>query len=334
MASVNGMLLFQPLLDAKEPPSDTTQLPVIMSSAGAGYDALYYFIYWFSVVFFVGIVGAMLYFVWKYRRQKGVKAAPTKDSTKLELTWTIIPFFMIIVMFHVSFDFYIHNAVASENALEVRVRGQRWNWNFQYPNGEGEGSVLYLPVNKPVKLVMSSSDVIHSFFVPAFRMKRDTVPGMYSQIAFTPTREGEAQVFCAEYCGAGEKPGSGGHYSMAAIIKVVSQAEYDKHMQEISGPGDKKPEEWGKELVQKSGCYTCHSVDGSAGTGPTYKGIFGRKENLSDGSSVDVDENYLRESILRPNAKVVKGFENGNMPPFVFTDAKLDAIIAYLKTVK
>jgi cytochrome c oxidase subunit II len=328
------MNLFEPLLDAKEPPSDTLQLPVIMSTGGAHYDALYTFIYWFSVVFFVGIVGATAFFTWKYRRRPGVRAAPTKDSTKLELVWTIIPFFLIIVLFHLSFDVYIHNAIASENALEVRVRGKRWGWDFQYPNGEGEAAMLYLPVNKPVKLVMSSADVLHSFFIPAFRLKRDTVPGMYSQLAFTPTREGEAQVFCAEYCGAGAKAGAGGgHYGMLGIIRVVSQAEFDKHMIEISGPGTKTAAQWGEELVKKSGCYTCHSVDGTAGTGPSYKGLFGRNEMLTTGPLL-VDENYLRESILRPNAKIVKGYENGNMPPFVFTDAKLDAIIAYLKTVK
>jgi cytochrome c oxidase subunit II len=291
------------------------------------YEGLYYFIYWFSVVFFVGIVATMFYFVWKYRRRPGVKAAPTKDSTKLELTWTIIPFFLTIVLFHVSFDVYIHNAIASENAMEIRVRGKRWSWDFQYPNGEGEASTLYLPVNKPVKLVMSSADVLHSFYIPAFRLKKDTVPGMYSQLSFTPTRTGEAQVFCAEYCGAGEKAGSGGHYSM-------SQEEYDKHMQEISGPGTRTPVAWGEEIVKKSGCLTCHSLDGSAGTGPSYKGLFGKQENFADGSNGTADENYIRESILRPQAKIVKGYENGNMPPFVFTDAKLDAIIAYLKTVK
>ncbi|MFO0666172.1 MAG: cytochrome c oxidase subunit II [Polyangiaceae bacterium] len=327
-------MLLEPLIDAKEPVSDTMQLPAAMSTGAAGYDSLYYFVYWFSVVFLVGVTGAMLYFVVKYRRKKGVSAAPTVDSTALELGWTIAPLFFIVALFHMSFSGYIANATAAEGAMEVRVRGSRWSWSFQYPNGESESSTLYVPVNKPVRLVMSSSDVIHSFYVPAFRLKRDTVPGMYSQIAFTPNRVGEAQVYCAEYCGAGEKPGSGGHYSMYALIKVVSQEEFDKHMQEISGPGTRTPEEWGKELVAKSGCLTCHSLDGSAGTGPSYKGLYGRKEPLSDGSSVDVDENYVRESILRPSAKIVKGYENGNMPPFVFTDAKLDAIISYLKTVK
>jgi cytochrome c oxidase subunit II len=329
------MFLFEPLLDANEPPSETMQLPVIMSSGAPQYDTLYYFIYWFSIVFFVAIVGAMFYFVWKYRRRPGVKAAPTVDSTKLELFWTIVPFFLIIVLFHVSFDHYIKNAIASENALEIRVRGKRWGWSFQYPNGSGEDQQLTLPVNRPVRLVMSSADVLHSFFIPAMRLKRDTVPGMYSQLAFTPTVKGEAQVFCAEYCGAGEKAGSGGHYAMLAKINVVSQEEYDKHLDEL----DKLPKglneaEWGKQIVTKAGCYTCHSVDGSKGTGPSYKGLFGRQEAMLDGKSYTADENYIKESILKPQAKIVAGYENGNMPAFYFKEPQLEAIIAYLKTVK
>jgi cytochrome c oxidase subunit II len=333
-------MLFEPLIDAKEPVSESMQLPATMSSGAAQYDSLYYGIYWFSVVFLVGITGTMLYFVWKYRRRPGVKAAPTKDSTLLELVWTIPPIIMIVPMFHLSFDQYIKNATAAEDALEVRVRGARWNWSFQYPNGESEGSELWLPVNKPVRLVMSSSDVLHSFFVPTFRLKRDTVPGMYSQLAFTPTVIGEAQVYCAEYCGAAEGNGSGaghasGHYSMYAKIRVVSPEDYQKHMEDLEkGDPTDKPESRGEKLVKKSGCLTCHSLDGSAGTGPSYKGIFGHKGVLANGEAYTADENYIRESILRPNAKIVKGFENGNMPPFVFKDNKLDDIIAYMKTLK
>jgi cytochrome c oxidase subunit II len=329
------MFLFEPLIDANEPPSDTMQLPVIMSSGAPGYDFLFYAIYWFSVVFFVAIVGATVYFVWKYRRRPGVKAAPTVDSTKLELLWTIIPFFMIIVMFHMSFDQYIKNAVASENSLEIRVRGKRWAWDFTYPSGQGEAQELWLPVNKPVKLVMSSADVLHSFYIPSMRLKHDTVPGMYSQLAFTPTMLGEAQVFCAEYCGAGEKEGSGGHYAMLAKIRVVTEAEYKKHLDDLDKPpAGMKPEEWGKQIATKSGCFTCHSVDGSKGTGPSYKGLFGRQEAMADGKSYLADENYIKESILVPKAKIVAGYENGNMPSFYFKEPQLDALIAYLKTVK
>jgi cytochrome c oxidase subunit 2 len=331
----------QPLLDANEPASSTLQLPVAMSTGADAIDWLYYFIYWFSVVFTVGITAATLYFVWKYRRRKGVSAAPTQENTALELSWTVPPVLLIVWMFHVSYSAYIRNAVAADNALEIRVRGARWNWSYQYPDGTPEsGDALYLPVNKPVKMVMSSSDVLHDYFVPAFRLKKDVVPGMYSQIAFTPNRLGEAQVFCAEYCGAGAGPTAGGHFSMLSKIKIVTEAEYEEHLKKIKDiPAELKDKEngtalWGEQLYKGKGCTTCHSVDGSAGTGPTFKGVWGRTESLTTGEQVKVDENYVRESILRPQAKIVKTFENGNMPPFVFTDKQIDAIIAYLKTTK
>lgn len=329
--------MLQPLQDAHEPASSTFDLPAAMSTGAGGIDALYDFILWFSVAFTVAITGAMLYFVWRYRRRPGVAAAETKDNTLLELSWTVPPLFLCVALFQMSYVEYIKNATASENAIEIRVRGSRWSWAYQYPDGTPEpGDTLYLPVNKPVKLVMSSADVIHSFFVPAFRLKRDTVPGMYSQLAFTPNKLGEAQVFCAEYCGAGEKPGSGGHYSMLSKIKVVTEEEYEKHLTESK----KRPStiatdaEWGADLYKKKNCFTCHSLDGSAGTGPTFKGVYGRVEQLSGGGTVTVDSNYIRESILKPQAKIVKGFEGGNMPPFVFTDDQVNAIIAYLQTVK
>lgn len=328
-------MFLQPLIDAVEPVSSTVQMPAVMSEGAEGIDWLFYGIYWFSVVFTVGITGAMLYFVWKYRRRPGVSAAPTKDHTGLELFWTILPLGMCVVMFHVSYKTYITNAVAAENSMEIRVRGQRWSWSFQYPNGESEPTTLYLPIGKPIRLIMSSSDVLHSFYVPAFRMKKDTVPGMYSQIAFTPNKLGDAQIFCAEYCGAGAAEGAGGHYSMLGMVKVVTAEEFEKHMKEIAKmPEGSTPDKWGQELFVKNNCPTCHSTDGSAGTGPTFKGVFGRTETLTTGQQVQVDDNYIRESLLRPQAKIVKGFETGNMPPFVFTDAKIEAIIAYLKTVK
>lgn len=328
-------MFLQPLIDAVEPVSSTVQMPVSMSEGADKIDWLFYGIYWFSVVFLVGITASTLYFVWKYRRRPGVSAAPTKDHTGLELFWTILPLGMVVVMFHLSYSAYISNAVASEDALEIRVRGKRWSWDFTHPNGGSEPSVLYLPVNKPVRLVMSSSDVLHSFFVPAFRLKKDTVPGMYSQLAFTPNKLGEAQVFCAEYCGAGANE-AGGHYSMLAVIKVVTQEEYDEHMKKLAGglPEGYTLEKWGEELFVQNACSACHSTDGSPRTGPTFKGLFGRSETLTSGQSVEVDDNYIRESILQPQAKIVKGFEGGNMPPFVMPDTKIEAIIAYLKTVK
>ena len=332
--------MLQPLQNANEPPASTFDLPVAMSTGAPGIDALYDFILWFSVAFTVAITGAMLYFVWRYRRRAGVKAAETKDNTLLELSWTVPPLFLCVALFHMSYGEYIKNVTAAENALEIRVRGQRWQWSYQYPDGTPEqGDTLYLPINKPVKLVMSSADVIHSFFVPAFRIKRDAVPGMYSQLAFTPNKLGEAQVFCAEYCGAAEGKDARGHFAMLSRIKIVSDAEYAAHIEEQK----KRPAtmtsdaEWGAAIYSKKGCNSCHSIDGSAGTGPTFKGVYGREEILTTGEKIKVDSNYIVESIRLPQKKIVKGYEGGNMPAFpvgVLNEDQLNAVISYLQTVK
>jgi cytochrome c oxidase subunit 2 len=309
-----------------DPP--TFQLPLQAAEGAAEIDGLYYFVYWFSVIFFVAIVGAMLYFVWAYRRRKGVKAEPTKDLTKLELFWTITPLIFIVYLFHVSFAVYIKNVTVAEGAMEIRVRAKKWAWEFEYPTGSREPGVLYLPVGKPAKLVLSSEDVLHSFYVPAFRAKRDAVPGVYSHIALTPTVKGEYQVFCAEYCGTS-------HSGMLAKVYVVSEEEYVKHLDDIDKPPPgQTPAEWGKSLFEKSGCPTCHSRDGSRLVGPSLKGVAGTMQPIIGGPAVMADENYLRESILRPQAKIVEGYTQQQMPPFVFKEPQLDAMIAYLKTLK
>jgi cytochrome c oxidase subunit 2 len=309
-------------------PEPSFQLPAPMSTGAPEVDWLYYAIYWFSVLFTVAITVTMIYFVVKYRRRKGDRLEAPGHYTRLELFWTITPIFFIIVLFHLGFQGYIHNSIAAEDALEIRVRGRKWLWEFEYPNGMRETSNLKVPINRPVKLILSSDDVLHSFFIPAFRLKKDAVPGMYSSIPFEANVLGDAQVFCAEYCGTS-------HSGMLATIKVVTQEEFDKFLKE----GDKKPDDltpaqWGEKLFAKNACPTCHSRDGSASPGPTFKGVYGRRETLASGQSVEVDENYIRESILKPQAKVVQGYTNVIMPAFVLTDPQLDALIAYLKTIK
>lgn len=315
------------------PQEQTLQLPPAMSTGAADVDWLYYFIYWFSLAFTVAITGTMIYFVLKYKRQKGVKAEPTQDHTKLELFWTITPLIGIVFLFHWGYEAYVKNATAAEGSMEVRVRGKRWSWSFEYPTGDSEPNDLWLPVNKPVKLIISSEDVLHSFYVPAFRAKRDAVPGMYSFLTFTPNQIGEAQVFCAEYCGKD-------HSYMLAKVHVVSEEDYKKHIDELSkmpnefaSMGAEGPAKWGEQLFKKNNCPSCHSVDGSKIVGPSLKGVFGTPQPTNAGSIV-ADENYLRESILKPQAKIVTGYENAQMPPFVFKDAQIDALIAYIKSVK
>ena len=312
---------------------ETFQLPVQMSAAAADVDALYYGIYWFSVAFTVAIYGATLYFIVKYKRRPGVKPEATPDLLKLEIFWTITPVVFIVFLFHIAFTTYIKNVTPAEDAMEIRVRGKKWSWEFEYPNGSREPQQLTIPVNKPVKLVLSSDDVLHSFFIPAVRMKRDAVPGLYSTVAFTPNKKGDAQVFCAEYCGTS-------HSAMLAMIHIVDDAEYLEHLDKL----DKMPEmcdgisctpqTWGKQLFSKYACTTCHSIDGSRGRGPSLKGVFGTMQPTMQSGEVMADENYVRESILRPQAKIVMGFTDTQMPVFVMKDNQIDALIAYVKSLK
>ena len=309
-------------------PDASFQMPPAMTAAATDIDDVYYAMYWFSLVFTVAITAATLYFVAKYKRKKGDKLETPGNYTVLEITWTVIPILFIVVLFHVGFKAYINNAVAAEGAMEIRVRGERWKWEFEYPNGMRENGVLTVPVNKPVKLILSSSDVIHSFFVPAFRLKKDAVPGMYSTIAFEPNVVGAAQVFCAEYCGTS-------HSGMLATINVVPQQEFDDLMKEgPKQPPELSKEQWGEKLFAQNNCNTCHSRDGSKSPGPTFKGVFGRNEMMSTGTGLAIDDNYLRESILKPQAKIVMGYTQVQMPQFSLSDRQVDALIAYLKTIK
>ncbi len=306
---------------------DNFQLPAALSTDAAGVDDLYMGVYYFSVVFTVAITATMLYFVWKYRRRPGIKAEPVTHNTTLEVTWTVLPIFFVIVLFHLGFKEYAHEAVAAENAVEIGVRGQQWSWAFTYPNGKQDASEVTIPVNQPVKFILSSQDVIHSFYVPGARLKKDAVPGMYSSISFTPNTIGDMQVFCAEYCGKD-------HSAMAAKIHVVSQKAYDDFLKKGDRMDGETPEAYGARLYKKNACFTCHSVDGTKVVGPTWLGIYGRHETMTTGDVIVIDDNYIKESILKPQAKIVKGFTNVQMPPFTLNDDQIGAIIAYMKTLK
>ena len=205
------------------------------------------------------------------------------------------------------------------------VEGQKWNWSFTYPNGYVDAN-LHVPVDRPVQLVMSSADVIHSLYVPVFRIKQDVVPGRYSKVWFEATEPGEYDLFCAEYCGTS-------HSDMLALVVVHPPGEFEAWLEQASNFLETmSPVDAGRKLFQVRGCMQCHSMDGSAKTGPTLLGVFGRSENMANGTTLTVDENYIRESILEPNARVVAGFEPV-MPTYQgrLKDAEIMAIIEYLK---
>lgn len=350
-------------------PQGTLQLPPQLSTIAPEVDHMYYVIYWISVVFFVAIVGATIYFSMKYRRRPGHSSKPPGHATALEIAWTVAPLFLLVWLFHAGFTTYLHGTVAPQNAHDIRTRAMQWNWEFEHEGGVIDDlNILKIPVGEPVRIIMSSSDVLHSFFIPAFRVKRDAVPGMYTTLWFEATeltgskacetdadcgaahmmcgRQGECvlPLFCTEYCGApqGITDSAGrntNHSTMLADVRVVTGEEYRRFIAEGPPPpaecegSENQPACWGEKLYTSNGCNACHSVDGSAAPGPTWAGLWGRAGAFVDGGNYNADENYIRESILQPQAHIVAGYANVNMPPYRLSDRQIDAIIAYMQTL-
>jgi cytochrome c oxidase subunit 2 len=246
--------------------------------------------------------------------------------------WSIIPAILVAIMFIWGFSGYMKMRQPPDDSYEIQVIAQKWSWSFQYPNGYID-SDLHVPADKNIYLVMTSNDVIHSLYIPAFRLKMDVVPGRYNKTWFNAIDPGsekkEYNLFCAEYCG--DK-----HSTMTAKVIVHPSGEFEKWLEDAANFLDRMtPEEGGKVLYQRRLCSQCHSLDGAAGTGPSFKGIFGAEHEMSDGSKVIVDENYIRESILDPQAKVRAGFKPV-MPTYrdQLKEEEIRAIIAFLKTLK
>jgi cytochrome c oxidase subunit 2 len=311
---------------APDPEDGSFWMPPQVSTVAHNVDWLFNFILAISVFFFVLIVVVMVVFVLKYRRREGegVQASPS-HNLPLELTWTGIPVAIVIVIFFFGFKGYLDMATPPANAYQILVEGQKWKWSFTYPNGYVDEN-LHVPVDRPIELVMSSADVIHSLYVPVFRIKRDVVPGRYAKVWFEATEPGEYDLFCAEYCGTS-------HSDMLAHVVVHPPGEFEAWLEQASNFLETmSPVDAGRKLFQTRGCMQCHSLDGSAKTGPTLLNIFGHSVKLSDGTTVTADENYIRKSILEPAAQVVAGFEPV-MPTFQgrLKDAEIMAIIEYLK---
>jgi len=315
-------------------PPETIQLPAQLSTYAPEHDWLYYFIFWISVTFFVAIVGVMGWFVVKYRRQDGVKAKPTGHNTPLEVLWTFTPLILLWFLFSWGFESYVHAAVAPADAIDIRVKGAQWNFEFEYPSGATEGNELTVPANTPVRLIMSSKDVLHSFYVPEFRIKKDIVPGMYTTMWFEATQEGDVQVFCTEYCGApAGGTGNVGHSAMLGKIHVVSPEAYEKHVRSLdSVPEGMTPAEYGEQLYVSNGCVGCHKVDGETMMpAPNWKGLWGKSRQFVGGEQVVADAEYIKNSILNPQSQIVEGYQNVVMPPYQLRDFQLDSIVAYIK---
>lgn len=304
-------------------------LPPQASSVAPAVDSLFQFIFWVSAFFFLLIVGLMLAFVIRFRKRPGHQKAahPPTHNTLLEVTWSAIPLILVMIMGVWGFKVFLDINTPPANAYEVQVTGQKWKWLFTYPNGYVD-EVLHVPVDQPVRLVMTSEDVIHSFFVPAFRIKRDVVPGRYTKLWFRATKTGKFQVFCAEYCGTS-------HSDMLTFVEVHEPGGFERWLEAASNLlNTLPPAEAGRRLYQSRGCSQCHSVDGGGGIGPTFQKLFGHEVVLKGGSRTTVDENYIRESILEPMAKIVAGFEPV-MPTYKgrLKDQEITALVAYIKSL-
>lgn len=310
--------------------SGTLFLPPGQSTIAPEVDALFNFILYVSIAFFVIVVGLMIYFIIRYRRREGdTVTSGVSHNLKLELVWSIIPTILVIIVFFWGFRVFMKMHIVPKDAYEIKVTGQKWFWSFDYPNGAATVNNLVVPAGKPVRLLMSSKDVIHSLFIPDFRIKMDVLPNRYTLIWFEAPEAGEHNLFCAEYCGTS-------HSDMIGRVQVLEDAQFKDWLREGAGSGEGLPlEEYGKQLYTSKACITCHRIDGTAHTGPSFLAIFGISQTLGDGREITVDENYIRESILDPQAKIVSGYQPV-MPTYqgILDDRQIDALIAYIKSLQ
>jgi cytochrome c oxidase subunit II len=305
-------------------------LPPQKSTIANDVDLLFNFINVVSAIILLGIVVAIVFFIYKYKRKSENDTTSLVDhNTTLEVTWTAIPLFLIIYVFIWGFQDFMKMRTTPGDAYEIHVTGKSWFWEYTYANGGKVLNDLYVPAGRPVKLVMTSSDVLHSFYVPDYRIKQDVVPGRYTTVWFEVLEPGESIIFCTEYCGRS-------HSDMIGKVVALEQSEFDEWLRSSGGkPEDMPLAEWGEKLYTSSGCQACHSIDGSQIVGPTFKGSWESARQFEDGTSGVVDENYIRESIINPSAKIVKGY-----PPVMasydglFSDEDLSAIIEYIKSLK
>lgn len=310
--------------------SGTLFLPPANSTIAPEVDALFQFILVVSIIFFIIVVFGTLYFIFKYRKRGKVDFTPgISENRTLEIVWTLIPTIIVFIIFFWGFKTYLRMHVAPADAIQIKVTAQKWFWQFDYEDGTSSTNDLVVPAGKPVEVLLSSRDVIHSFYIPNFRIKMDVLPNRYTIAWFEAPQVGEYNLFCAEFCGTG-------HSKMLGKVKVVSQEAFKDWLESNNSQGEGLSlADYGAKLYKSKACITCHTTDGSANTGPTFAGLLGRTEHLSDGSSIIVDENYIRESILSPHSKVVQGFQPV-MPTYqgILKDRDIDALVTYIKSIK
>lgn len=304
---------------------DFPLFPESASTFAPKVDALYFFSLALTAVFTLLIFVGVLFMFVKYRRTTENQVGdPIHGSTVLEIIWSVIPFLITMFLFFWGAQVFWVGMNIPEDAREYLVTGKQWMWKIQHPEGHREINTLHVPVGEKIKLTMTSEDVIHSFFIPAFRVKQDVLPGRYTQLWFEATKPGEYHLFCTEYCGAE-------HSQMIGTVTVMEPEDYQEWL--AGGTVGSSPVASGEELFQQYACNTCHD-QGDSPRGPSLRGIADQTVELADGSSLSRDDNYLRESIMRPSSKMVAGYPN-LMPTYQgqITEEGISHLIAYIRSL-
>jgi cytochrome c oxidase subunit 2 len=320
-------------------------LPPQASAASAGVDHLHYFVI-LTTILTSSVAGVLaVYFMARYRRRRPHQPTPHLEAPRwLEAMFVVVPLSFFLLWFRIGFGQFVAATSPPADAMDVYVTGKQWMWKFAYPDGPNGLEVLRVPEGRPVRLLLTSRDVIHGFFVPAFRLKQDALPGRYTQAWFVATVPGIYPVYCSQYCGTS-------HSTMRAAIEVMDAAAFDRWRdEERRGPAPERdtalgdPEARprasdmvvvGRRLAESQGCLKCHSVDGSPHIGPTFRDLYRRTVNLADGTTVVADEAYLTESMMDPRAKQVAGFAL-TMPPFAgkLGAGETAALVEYIKSLR
>ncbi len=300
-------------------------LPEQASKLAVQVDILYYLLVGLSIFFALLIFFLIYIFAVRYRRRSEDEVPrQIPGLIQLELAWSVIPFGMALVVFVWGAKLYFTTYTPPTDALEIYVVGKQWMWHIQHPTGQREINELHIPTGRAIKLTMATEDVIHSFYIPAFRVKKDVVPGRYTTMWFEATKPGSYHLFCAEYCGTK-------HSQMTGTIVVLEPLQYQQWLS--GGDASETPVAAGEKKFQQLGCVTCHG-DKPGARGPSLKGLFGNPVQLQSGEIVTVNENYIRESILRPNAKITAGY-GAIMPTYQgqINEAALLQLTAYVKSL-
>ncbi len=306
---------------------------MVSTNSTTAFNNVFLFLLVISVVLLAAITFTMIYFVIKYNRKKNPTPVNIESHLLLEITWIVIPTALVLAMFYYGWIGFTSMRTVPPDAMTVKATGRMWSWQFEYENGI-KSKELKVPLGKPVKLLITSLDVLHSLFIPVYRIKEDAVPGRETYLWFLPDKEGEYDLFCSEYCGVQ-------HSSMISKVIVIGEDDFHAWYREAGRTETGAKEEGtlsGDKLLEDRGCLDCHSVDGTIEVGPSFKGLFGRKVVVTSGGKereLIADETYIKKSIIHPDADVVKGFDD-IMPSQEenVTNEELDVIIEYLKELR